>query len=199
MGGPYCGTNLQGKTIQSTGNALRFVFKTDESLALYGMSVEISFVPAGINSQGLICIPDTYSLATWHRFKKITAAVITLNDLIIIILHTYKIETFTATKNFFLSFSWNWSECQTRNKAFCLWNNSWLVSAPSPAIQDKDSVSPLHSFHYNSETVVHVLSNLGSGLASSICLSFYLSCYKTLVSSASRLTPHHHLRVLKGK
>lgn len=47
MGEPYCGKALQGKTLVSPGNSVRMIFKTDASLALRGVKVEISFVIAG--------------------------------------------------------------------------------------------------------------------------------------------------------
>lgn len=47
MEGPYCGETLQGKTLLTPGNSVRMVFKTDESFALKGMKVKISYQPAG--------------------------------------------------------------------------------------------------------------------------------------------------------
>ncbi|KAL4227101.1 hypothetical protein ACF0H5_015075 [Mactra antiquata] len=46
LGGPYCGDSLHGRIITSRGNSLRLEFKTDESFALRGFKVHISFESA---------------------------------------------------------------------------------------------------------------------------------------------------------
>lgn len=62
MGGPYCGEAVQGKILLSPGNTIRMVFKTDESFALKGMTVKISFVPSG----------NRCSRVTHYLFKTMT-------------------------------------------------------------------------------------------------------------------------------
>ncbi|XP_052284954.1 uncharacterized protein LOC127881247 isoform X2 [Dreissena polymorpha] len=45
LGGPYCASSLNGRTILSSGNTMRLVFKTDQSYSFLGFQANFTFLP----------------------------------------------------------------------------------------------------------------------------------------------------------
>ena len=62
----YCGAELKGKTLTTSGNSLRLEFHTDESLSFFGFRAKIKFVPSKGRSSYTVQV-QYYQLTTMRK------------------------------------------------------------------------------------------------------------------------------------